>query len=112
LKIEDQFAVSKQLNKNGFYIGCHPYLTRQQIQYVVDKNSPIFRQMKIGITGATGILGRHFIRQNKNAISAYTGRIQTRTRERLAVSRKTGRRSCTLRRWFRLKNAKPTRARR
>jgi perosamine synthetase len=34
--IEDRFPVAKHLNAHGFYIGCHQYLSGEDIQYVVD----------------------------------------------------------------------------
>ena len=36
-KIEDEFPVAKWINKNGFYIGCHQYLTKDELNYVIAK---------------------------------------------------------------------------
>lgn len=33
---EDRYPVAKWINRNGFYIGCHPYLKNKEIKYVVD----------------------------------------------------------------------------
>ena len=33
---EDKYPVAKWINQNGFYIGCHPYLKKKEIKYVVD----------------------------------------------------------------------------
>lgn len=35
-KIENQFKVALWLNQNGFYIGCHPYLTKKDLEYVIE----------------------------------------------------------------------------
>ena len=33
---EDKYPVAKWINQNGFYIGCHPYLKKKEVKYVVD----------------------------------------------------------------------------
>jgi perosamine synthetase len=33
---ESRFPVARWINRNGFYIGCHPYLKKKEIKYVVD----------------------------------------------------------------------------
>ena len=33
---ENRYPVAKWINQNGFYIGCHPYLKKKEIKYVVD----------------------------------------------------------------------------
>lgn len=41
--IESKFPVAKYLNEKAFYIGCHPGMTDQQIDYVVDVFHKYFR---------------------------------------------------------------------
>jgi len=33
--IEDQFPVTKRINRSGFYIGCHPYLSDKEVDYTI-----------------------------------------------------------------------------
>lgn len=33
--IENKYPVAKNINQNGFYIGCHPGLTRQNFDYII-----------------------------------------------------------------------------
>ncbi len=35
--LEDRYPVAKKINSNSFYIGCHPYMTKEELNYVVDK---------------------------------------------------------------------------
>ena len=35
--IEDEYPVAKWINKNGFYIGCHQYIKRDELDYIIDK---------------------------------------------------------------------------
>jgi len=35
--IEDEYPVAKWINKNGFYIGCHQYIKRNELDYIIDK---------------------------------------------------------------------------
>ena len=32
--IEDDYPVAKHLNQNGFYIGCHPEITKDDVEYI------------------------------------------------------------------------------
>ncbi len=34
--IENKYPIAQWINKNGFYIGCHPYLNNKEINYIVD----------------------------------------------------------------------------
>jgi dTDP-4-amino-4,6-dideoxygalactose transaminase len=34
--IEDQYPVTKWLNASGFYIGCHQYLTDEEMDYMAE----------------------------------------------------------------------------
>lgn len=34
--LEDHYPVAKKINQQGFYIGCHPELTSEELQYMVD----------------------------------------------------------------------------
>jgi perosamine synthetase len=33
---ENRYTVAKWINQNGFYIGCHPYLKKNEIKYIVE----------------------------------------------------------------------------
>jgi len=33
--LEEKFPVAKWINKSGFYVGCHPYLTDSEVDYIV-----------------------------------------------------------------------------
>jgi perosamine synthetase len=33
--IEDEYPVAKHLNRSAFYIGCHPYMSNEDIKYVI-----------------------------------------------------------------------------
>ena len=35
--LEDKYPIAKELNNNGFYIGCHQYLNDEDIHYVINK---------------------------------------------------------------------------
>jgi len=43
-KIEDEFPVAKWINKNGFYIGCHQYLTKDELNYVIAKFHQFYKR--------------------------------------------------------------------
>ncbi len=32
--VEDRYLVAKRINRQGFYIGCHPYLERDELQHI------------------------------------------------------------------------------
>lgn len=40
--LEDRYPVAKHINHQGFYIGCHPELTEEELQYIVDKFAEFF----------------------------------------------------------------------
>ena len=40
--LEDRYPVSKWINRNGFYIGCHPYLTDDEKIYMVETIKSFF----------------------------------------------------------------------
>jgi len=42
--IEEQYPIAKWINESGFYIGCHPYLTTAERQYVVDIFHDFFKR--------------------------------------------------------------------
>lgn len=42
--LEPQYPVAAGISKNGFYIGCHPYLTSGELSYVVDKFGEFFKK--------------------------------------------------------------------
>ncbi len=41
--IEDRYPVAKKINHQGFYIGCHPELTLEELQYIVDTFAEYFK---------------------------------------------------------------------
>lgn len=44
--IEEKYPVAKWINRSGFYIGCHPYLTKKEIKYIVDTIQKFFQKRK------------------------------------------------------------------
>ena len=44
--IEKKYPVTHWINKSGFYIGCHPYLTKKEIQYIVDVFHDFFQRKR------------------------------------------------------------------
>lgn len=42
--IEDKYPVAKHLNNNAFYIGSHPYLTNEDVDYVIQTFEDYFKQ--------------------------------------------------------------------
>ena len=42
--IESKYPVAKDLNKNAFYIGCHQYLTDNDVAYVISKFNEFFKK--------------------------------------------------------------------
>lgn len=42
--MEDDYPVAKKLNRGGFYIGCHQYLTDVDIDYVIKKFHEFFKR--------------------------------------------------------------------
>ena len=36
-RLEDKYPVAKMINNKGFYFGCHPYMTSQDIKYIAAK---------------------------------------------------------------------------
>lgn len=45
--LEEKYPVAKHINENGFYIGCHPDLSRNELQYMVDKFGEFFRPLPV-----------------------------------------------------------------
>jgi dTDP-4-amino-4,6-dideoxygalactose transaminase len=41
--LEPKFPVAARLNRTAFYIGCHPFLTRSELVYVVEQFREFFR---------------------------------------------------------------------
>ena len=44
--VEERFPVAKYINENGFYIGCHPDLTQEELDYITMKFDEFFRTAK------------------------------------------------------------------
>ena len=42
--IEDKFPVAKYINKNGFYIGCHQGLSKEDLDYMVETFAKFFKE--------------------------------------------------------------------
>lgn len=43
-RIEDNFPVAKWINRNGFYIGCHQYLKKKELDYIIDRFHQFFEK--------------------------------------------------------------------
>lgn len=41
--VEDRYPVAKRINRTGFYVGCHPYLTDEDVDYMVETFHSYFR---------------------------------------------------------------------
>ena len=41
--LEERYPVAKRINQNGFYIGCHQYLSQSQIEYIVESVRQYYR---------------------------------------------------------------------
>lgn len=41
--LEDQYPVARHINRNGFYIGCHQGLTKEDLDYVVEQFADYIR---------------------------------------------------------------------
>lgn len=41
--LESQFPVARWLNESGFYVGCHPYMTDEEVNFVIDSFHEYFR---------------------------------------------------------------------
>ncbi len=44
--LDDEFPVAAWLNQNAFYIGCHPDLSDEEAEYVIEKFHEFFRSYK------------------------------------------------------------------
>ena len=44
--IEKKYPVARWINESGFYIGCHPYLSKKEIKYIIDTFHEFFRDKK------------------------------------------------------------------
>jgi len=42
-EIEDQYPVAQWINNSGFYIGCHHYLKKEELEYVVERIHAFFK---------------------------------------------------------------------
>ncbi len=43
--LEEKYPAAKFINENGFYIGCHPGLSRKELQYMIDAFDAFFRKV-------------------------------------------------------------------
>ena len=41
--LEDRYPVAKMLNNQGFYIGCHQYITDSDVDYIISKFHEFFK---------------------------------------------------------------------
>ena len=48
--IENNFPVAKWINKNGFYVPCHPYLSGDDVQYIADTIHEFFEKKKLQLS--------------------------------------------------------------
>ncbi|MGC8622142.1 MAG: DegT/DnrJ/EryC1/StrS family aminotransferase, partial [Caldisphaera sp.] len=42
--LEERYPIAKMLNNQGFYIGCHQYITNRDVDYVVSKFHEFFKK--------------------------------------------------------------------
>ncbi|MCM8817349.1 MAG: DegT/DnrJ/EryC1/StrS family aminotransferase, partial [Candidatus Omnitrophica bacterium] len=42
--IQDKYPVAKWIQNNGFYIGCHQYLTKKELDYVIEKFHQFYKK--------------------------------------------------------------------
>ena len=42
--LEPQYPVARRINRCGFYVGCHQYLSRADVDYVVDRIHAYFKR--------------------------------------------------------------------
>lgn len=42
--LEEKYPIAKHINHNGFYIACHPYLTQEELTYIIDIFAKFFSQ--------------------------------------------------------------------
>ena len=42
-ELEDKYPVTKWINNNGFYIGCHQKLDKENLDYIVSKFEDFFK---------------------------------------------------------------------
>lgn len=42
-RLESKYPVARWINKNGFYIGCHPYLEKPELDFVLETFHDFFR---------------------------------------------------------------------
>jgi perosamine synthetase len=43
-ELESKYSVAKWVNESGFYIGCHPYMTDEQIGFISDAFADFFKK--------------------------------------------------------------------
>ena len=43
-ELEDQYPVAKWINKSGFYIGCHSYMSDGEVEFVIKTFRRFFTQ--------------------------------------------------------------------
>lgn len=41
--LEDRFPVARRINHSSFYLGCHPYMTEEEVAFVIDAFGDYFR---------------------------------------------------------------------
>ena len=41
--LEDKYPVARHINKSGFYIGCHPYMSDDEVEFIIEAFSHFFR---------------------------------------------------------------------
>jgi len=44
--LENRFPIAKYINNNGFYIGCHPELSEEDMKYIINKFDEFFSKVK------------------------------------------------------------------
>jgi dTDP-4-amino-4,6-dideoxygalactose transaminase len=44
--LEDRFPVAKRINHSSFYMGCHPYMTDREVEFVIDAFGDYFKHKR------------------------------------------------------------------
>jgi len=54
---EDRFPVAKWVNHHGFYIGCHPYMTDDEVEFVISAFTDFYSGTTVAQRGRRTCLG-------------------------------------------------------
>lgn len=43
--LEEQYPVARHINRSGFYIGCHPYMTDEEVEFIIEAFENYFKNI-------------------------------------------------------------------